>query len=221
MAQLISTDNLSLQFQLGDKTIPVLNGISFEVQPGEIVSVVGPSGSGKTSLMMILAGLEKATGGQVMVDGQNLSSLSEDKLAVFRRRSVGIIFQNFHLVPTMTALENVALPLEFAGQEGAIEAAKDILGKVGLSERLTSYPGQLSGGEQQRVGIARAMVAKPKILFADEPTGNLDQETGQKVTDLLFSLCRDQGSAMMLITHDPVLAGLADRQVKLQNGRLN
>lgn len=221
VTNLISTNDLRLQFQIGDKTIQVLNGISFEVEAGEIVSVVGPSGSGKTSLMMILAGLEKATSGEVSVAGQNLLKLSEDQLAVFRRQSVGIIFQNFHLVPTMTALENVALPLEFAGHSNAMTQASEILDKVGLEDRLTSYPGQLSGGEQQRVGIARAMVAKPKILFADEPTGNLDQDTGKRVTDLLFSLCRDQGSAMMLITHDPHLATLADRQVHLQNGHLS
>ncbi len=221
MTKLISTKDLRLQFNVGGKTIEVLNGITFAAEPGEIVSVVGPSGSGKTSLMMILAGLEKATSGEVSVNSQNLLTMTEDQLAVFRRHSVGVIFQNFHLVPTMTALENVALPLEFSGHSDALDQAADILSKVGLEDRLTSYPGQLSGGEQQRVGIARAMVAKPKILFADEPTGNLDQDTGQRVTDLLFSLCRDQGSAMMLITHDPQLAKLADRQIHMKNGQLS
>ena len=221
MTKLISTKDLRLQFNVGGKTIEVLNGITFAAEPGEIVSVVGPSGSGKTSLMMILAGLEKATSGEVSVNSQNLLTMTEDQLAVFRRHSVGVIFQNFHLVPTMTALENVALPLEFSGHSDALDQAADILSKVGLEDRLTSYPGQLSGGEQQRVGIARAMVAKPKILFAAEPTGNLDQDTGQRVTDLLFSLCRDQGSAMMLITHDPQLAKLADRQIHMKNGQLS
>ena len=221
MSSLISTSNLTLKYQVGDKSIQVLNDISFALAPGEVVSVVGPSGSGKTSLMMILAGLEKPTSGQVMVDGQDLTQMSENQLAVFRRQNVGIIFQNFHLVPTMTALENVALPLEFSGAKDAFKDAADILEKTGLKDRLNNYPGQLSGGEQQRVGIARALVAKPKMLFADEPTGNLDQETGQKITELLFSLCRDQGSAMMLITHDPQLATVADRQVKLQSGRLS
>ena len=218
--QLINTQHLELEYVVGEQTIKVLNDISFAVESGEVVSIVGPSGSGKTSLMMLLAGLEKPSAGSVTVNGNSLESLNEDQLAVFRRESVGIIFQNFHLVPTMTALENVALPLEFQGDADAFRKATAVLGQVGLSERLNSFPGQLSGGEQQRVGIARALVAKPKIIFADEPTGNLDQETGKIVSDLLFSLCKEAGSAMILITHDPELAAKADRQVTMKNGVL-
>lgn len=220
MSSLISAKNLCLSYSSASKETQVLTDLTYEMDQGELVSVVGPSGSGKTSLMMILSGLEKPSSGELSVAGNNFSKMSEDELAIFRRTNVGVIFQNFHLVPTMTALENVSLPLEFAGVSNAKTLAAELLDKVGLSNRLGNYPGQLSGGEQQRVGIARALVAKPAILFADEPTGNLDQETGKKISSLLFELCRANNTAMMLITHDPVMADLTDRKVRLRDGQL-
>jgi putative ABC transport system ATP-binding protein len=198
--------------------VNILKGISLKVEAGERIGLVGPSGSGKSSLMMLMGGLERQTSGRIIVAGQDLSVLDEDGLARFRRDRVGIVFQNFHLVPTMTALENVALPAEFAGRSDAFERAEAGLKSVGLGHRLEHYPGQLSGGEQQRVALARALVAGPKLVLADEPTGNLDGETGRQVIALLFDLARRQGTTLILITHDNSLAAQCDRIVRLNDG---
>ncbi len=184
------------------------------------MGLVGPSGSGKTSLLMVLAGLERASAGKVHVDGHDLTALDEDGLARFRRDSLGIVFQNFHLIPSMTALENVALPLEFAGQRDAASRAEASLRAVGLGHRLTHLPGMLSGGEQQRVAVARAFVAEPRLLLADEPTGNLDLATGAAVMDLLFDMQARLGTTLLLITHDPGLAARCGRILHMKDGRI-
>ena len=198
----------------------VLRGVDLNVAAGEAVGIVGPSGSGKTSLLMLLAGLERPTGGKLSVAGRDLGGLDEDALARFRRQEVGIVFQAFHLVPTMTALENVAMPLEFAGRRDAFDRAAAALRDVGLGHRLDHYPGQLSGGEQQRVALARAVVAEPRLILADEPTGNLDRTTGTVVMDLLFDLRARMGTTLLLITHDTALAERCDRQVRIEDGRI-
>ena len=218
---MIKLDDLHLKLTTDGGDVNILRGINFQAEAGERVSVVGPSGSGKTSMMMITAGLERATSGTVTVAGSNLGGLDEDGLALFRRRNVGIVFQSFHLVRTMTALENVAVPLEFAGRSDAFEEAAKSLTSVGLAHRLTHYPGQLSGGEQQRVAMARAFAGTPKLLLADEPTGNLDSETGENVIDLLFELSRKSGTTLLLITHDPAIASRSDRIVHLLNGQID
>jgi putative ABC transport system ATP-binding protein len=200
--------------------VNILNGIDLAIGAGETVGVVGPSGSGKTSLLMIIAGLERATEGAVAASGQDFARLDEDALAFFRRDHVGIVFQNFHLVPTMTALENVAVPLEFAGRADAFERAAGELKAVGLGHRLGHYPGQLSGGEQQRVALARAFAPEPSILLADEPTGNLDQATGSAVIDVLFDLHARRGTTLVLVTHAPDLAGRCERLIRLADGRI-
>ncbi|MGL4963359.1 MAG: ABC transporter ATP-binding protein [Inquilinus sp.] len=200
--------------------VNILRGIDLSVGTGEVVSIVGPSGSGKSSLMMLIGGLERPTQGRVEVAGRELSALGEDQLALFRRDHVGIVFQNFHLVPTMTALENVAIPLEFAGAADAFEQAAERLRAVGLGHRLSHYPGQLSGGEQQRTALARAFAADPDVILADEPTGNLDGETGRQVIELMFDLSRKRGATLLLITHDPALAARCDRIVRLVDGRI-
>jgi putative ABC transport system ATP-binding protein len=200
--------------------VQVLRGVDLVVAAGEAVGIVGPSGSGKTSLLMLLAGLERPTGGQLSVAGRDLGALDEDALARFRRDEVGIVFQAFHLVPTMTALENVAVPLEFAGRRDAFERAAAALKEVGLGHRLEHYPGQLSGGEQQRVALARAVVAEPRLILADEPTGNLDRTTGAVVMDLLFGLRARLGTTLLLITHDPALAERCERQVRIEDGKI-
>jgi putative ABC transport system ATP-binding protein len=211
-----------LTFEVGGSAgrVNILRGVSLSVREGEAVGIVGPSGSGKTSLLMLLAGLERATGGTLQVAGRDLSSLDEDALARFRREEVGIVFQAFHLVPTMTALENVAVPLEFAGRADAFERAAEALESVRLGHRLKHYPGQLSGGEQQRVALARAFVAQPRLILADEPTGNLDRATGQLVMDLLFGLRARHGTTLLLITHDPALAARCERQIAIADGRI-
>lgn len=200
--------------------VNILRGIDLSVSSGERVSIVGPSGSGKTSLIMVIAGLERATAGLVSVAGQDLGTLDEDGLALFRRDTMGIVFQAFHLVPTMTAVENVAVPLEFAGRRDAFERAEAELEAVGLGHRLQHYPGQLSGGEQQRVALARAVGMEPKLLLADEPTGNLDSDTGQQIIDLLFDLADKRNATLMLITHDATLAARCDRNIKLADGQV-
>ena len=198
--------------------VNILRGIDLSIRRGEAVGLVGPSGSGKTSLLMLLAGLERASGGTLRVAGQDLGGMGEDALARFRREHVGIVFQAFHLIPTMTALENVAVPLEFAGRRDAFERARELLVAVGLGHRLGHYPGQLSGGEQQRVALARATVAEPPLLLADEPTGNLDSGTGAQVMELLFGLQARLGTTLLLITHDPLLAGRCGRVVRMEDG---
>ena len=199
---------------------PALRGVSLACWRGESVALMGPSGSGKSTLLMTMAGLERPDSGQVVVDGVDLAGLDEDALARFRGRRIGIVFQSFHLVPTMTALENVALPLELADEADAFERAQEELRAVGLDGRLHHYPARQSGGEQQRVAIARALVANPAIVVADEPTGNLDDATGRSIIDLLFALKRDRGSTLILVTHDIELARRCDRVVRLRSGQI-
>ena len=201
--------------------VNILSGIDLDVAAGEAVGIIGPSGSGKTSLLMVLAGLEAATGGTVMVAGRDITHLKEDALARFRRETVGIVFQAFHLIPTMTALENVSVPMELAGVGDAGDRAAEALAAVGLGHRLTHLPGQLSGGEQQRVALARAFAPRPRLLLADEPTGNLDAATGVAVMDLLFGLRESHGTTLLLITHDPALAARCGRQVRIADGRVS
>ena len=200
--------------------VNILRGIDMAVEPGEAVGLVGPSGSGKTSLLMVLAGLERPTGGRVRLGEADIGALDEDALARLRRDQIGIVFQSFYLIPTMTAWENVAVPLELAGVRDARPRAEAALAAVGLSHRLLHRPDQLSGGEQQRVALARAVVAGPRLLLADEPTGNLDGETGRAVMDLLFALRESTGATLLLITHDKALAARCDRVVAMADGRI-
>ncbi|MBY0336676.1 MAG: ABC transporter ATP-binding protein [Acetobacteraceae bacterium] len=217
---LIDATDLGFEVGAGSSRVNILRGVSLRIAEGEAVGIVGPSGSGKTSLLMLLAGLERATAGRLAVAGRDLADMDEDSLARFRREEVGIVFQAFHLVPTMTAVENVAIPLEFAGDEHAFTRAEAALKAVGLGHRLGHYPGQLSGGEQQRVAVARAFVALPKVILADEPTGNLDRKTGEAVMDLLFDLRAKYGTTLILITHDPALAARCERQIRIEDGRI-
>jgi putative ABC transport system ATP-binding protein len=200
--------------------VDILRGISLEVTPGETLALTGPSGSGKSSLLMVMGGLERATSGSVQALGHDLGAMDEDALARFRQGRMGIVFQSFHLIPTMTALENVATPLELAGQKDAFDRARAALADVGLASRMDHYPSQMSGGEQQRVALARACAPRPSILLADEPTGNLDSANGAAIMDLLFSLRDSHGSTLVLVTHDPALAARCDRAVALADGRL-
>jgi putative ABC transport system ATP-binding protein len=216
----IVVDGVDLSLGRGAARVHILKGLSLAVARGEAVGLVGPSGSGKSTLLMLMAGLERPGSGRVVVDGTDLGRLDEDALARFRGRRIGIVFQSFHLVPTMTALENVALPLELADAEDAFSRAERELAAVGLGERLHHYPAQLSGGEQQRVAIARAVAPNPAILVADEPTGNLDDKTGDSIIDLLFALKRDRGATLVLVTHDPHLASRCDRTIRLRSGRI-
>ena len=216
----IALHDVDLSLGRGAARVHILKGISLDIARGEAVGLVGPSGSGKSTLLMLMAGLERPDSGKIIVDGTDLAPLDEDKLARFRGRRIGIVFQSFHLVPTMTALENVALPLELAGEGDAFERAEAELQAVGLGGRMQHYPAQLSGGEQQRVAIARAIVSNPAILVADEPTGNLDENTGESIIDLLFALKRDRGATLVLVTHDLNLARLCDRMVRLRSGRI-
>jgi putative ABC transport system ATP-binding protein len=198
--------------------VNILRGVTLDIAVGEIAAVVGPSGAGKSSLMMVAGGLERATSGRVEVAGRDLGPLDDDARARLRRDNIGIVFQGFHLIPTMTAHENVALPLEFASRDDAFELAEAALRRVGLGHRIGHYPAQLSGGEQQRVAVARAFVGRPKLLLADEPTGNLDGTTGKQVMDLLFELARADGTTLILITHDMVLAERCDRILRIADG---
>ena len=201
--------------------IDILKGISLQVNKGETIGLVGPSGSGKSSLLMLMGGLERATGGQVLALGQDLTAMNEDALARFRRDNMGVVFQSFHLIPTMTALENVAIPLELAGLPDAFDRARAELISVGLCHRVDHYPKQLSGGEQQRVALARAAAPRPAILLADEPTGNLDGINGQAIMDLLFGLRDRHGATLVLVTHAPELADRCDRVIRLIDGHLD
>ncbi len=217
---IVKIENLHLSLVGGAGPVNILRGIDLSVTRGETISIVGPSGAGKTTLLMALSGLERPTSGRVQVSGIDLGSADEDQLARFRRKHIGIVFQSFHLVPTMTALENVALPLEFSGQPDALQQAAMALAATGLAERVAHFPGELSGGEQQRVALARAFVARPSLILADEPTGNLDRETGQMVMELLFNLQQEQGTTLMLITHDEQLAGRCQRSIRMADGLL-
>ena len=217
---MLEVQNLSKTYTSGAKAVNVLKDIHFKIEPGDIVSIVGPSGSGKTTLLGLCAGLDKATSGSVLLNGVALEPLSEDERAALRNQYVGFIFQNFQLIPTLTALENVMVPLELRGESNTDEKAMGLLDKVGLAARHDHYPTQLSGGEQQRVSLARAFSNDPKILFADEPTGNLDEETGEKVEKLLFQLNKEMGTTMVIVTHDLSLAAKTNRIIKLKGGRL-
>lgn len=217
---IVEIEELHLSLVGGAGPVNILCGIDLSVSPGETLSIIGPSGAGKTTLLMALSGLERPTSGRIRVAGTDLSTLNEDGLARFRRQHVGIVFQSFHLVPTMTALENVALPLEFAGSEQVFERARDALNATGLADRINHFPGELSGGEQQRVALARAFVGRPTLILADEPTGNLDLMTGQKVMQQLFDLQQEQGTTLILVTHDAALARRCRRTVRMTDGRL-
>jgi putative ABC transport system ATP-binding protein len=217
---IVELAGLELTLSSGAGKVHILRGIDVEIGAGEQVALVGASGAGKSSMMMIIGGLESATLGGVRVAGHDLTGMSEDELALFRRKNVGIVFQSFHLVPTMTALENVAVPLEFAGHPDAFGMAKAELETVGLGHRLEHYPGQLSGGEQQRVALARAFVTEPRLLLADEPTGNLDGNTGQQIIELMFRLSEEKGTTLLLITHDPALALRCARELRIADGRI-
>ena len=216
---MVSIVDLHLSLVGGAGPVNILRGVNLSIARNETISIVGPSGAGKTTLLMALSGLEKPSSGMVRVAGTDLTVINEDDLARFRRQHVGIVFQSFHLVPTMTALENVALPLEFASADNPAEQAKAALEKTGLGDRLDHFPGELSGGEQQRVALARAFVAKPSLLLADEPTGNLDRETGQMVMDLLFDLQKEHGTTLVLVTHDEMLASRCHRSVYMIDGQ--
>lgn len=217
---IIKASGLGKQVITGDAELTILAGVSFEVRMGESVAIVGVSGSGKSTLLGLLAGLDTPSAGSVRIDGHDLFALDEDGRAALRGRMVGFVFQSFQLLPAMTALENVMLPLELAGAGGAPDAARAMLARVGLADRVNHYPKQLSGGEQQRVAIARAFVTRPKLLLADEPTGNLDAATGGQVIDLLFELNRESGTTLLLVTHDEALTQRCDRVLRLSAGRL-
>jgi putative ABC transport system ATP-binding protein len=217
---MIKISNLSMHYALNEAHITVLQDINLSIARGESIAIVGPSGSGKTTLLLLLAGLEQPASGTIMLDDVALDQLDRDQLSDLRRDSIGIVFQSFHLVPSLSALDNVALPLEIAGQRDARAKAAQMLERVGLAARQRHYPSQLSGGEQQRVAIARALVHRPKLLLADEPTGNLDDHTGADITDLLFALNRETNSTLVLVTHDMELAGRCDRILRLHDGQL-
>ncbi|MEE2969770.1 MAG: ATP-binding cassette domain-containing protein [Pseudomonadota bacterium] len=217
---MISLDDVHLNLVSAAGPVNILRGITLSIGHGETVSLVGPSGSGKTTLMMLIAGLERQTSGKILVNGGDLEALDENGLALLRRDAVGIVFQDFHLVGAMNALENVAMPLEFAGVADAFDRARDALDAVGLGPRVGHYPGQLSGGEQQRVAIARAFVANPKLLLADEPTGNLDGATGGAVMDLLFEMQARSGATLILITHSMDIAARCARHLQIADGKI-
>ena len=216
----VSLKNVHLTLPSRAGNVDILRGVDLEVRPGEALGIVGPSGSGKTTLLMVIAGLEQASQGEVTVAGKSLTGLGEDELAAFRRDHVGIIFQSFHLIPTMTALENVAVPLEFRGAKDAMDIAAEQLKRVGLGHRLDHYPSQLSGGEQQRVAIARALASGAKIIIADEPTGNLDHVTGEQIIKLLFDVKEQSGTSLILVTHDRSLAQRCDRMAEVLDGKI-
>jgi len=220
-APLMTLKDVHLRLMSEAGEVHILRGVDFEAGRGETISIVGPSGSGKTSMMMVAAGLERATSGTVDIEGVDFMTASEDDLALLRRDRMGIVFQSFHLVPTMSALENVAVPLELAGRRDAFDRAAEMLKAVGLDHRLTHYPGQLSGGEQQRVALARAFGVEPGLLLADEPTGNLDGDTGEQIIERMFELCDQFETTLMLITHDPGLAQRCSRMVTMQDGILS
>ncbi|MBN8940549.1 MAG: ABC transporter ATP-binding protein [Rhizobiales bacterium] len=216
----IELDRIDLSLGRGASRVHILKDLSLAIAPGESVGLVGPSGSGKSTLLMVMAGLERPDSGAVVVAGEDITRLDEDGLARFRGRHVGIVFQSFHLIPTMTALENVAVPLELAGDSNAFDKAAGELEAIGLGSRLNHYPAQMSGGEQQRTALARALSVQPAILFADEPTGNLDEATGKHVIDLMFAKQAERGATLVLVTHDRGLAERCDRVVRLRSGTI-
>lgn len=216
----IRLNDVHLSLGSGAGRVHILKGFSFEVERGTSLGLIGPSGSGKSTLLMVIGGLERADSGVVEIAGQSFETLSEDQLAVFRGRHIGIVFQSFHLIANMTALENVAVPLELAGVPDAFDRARSELESVGLGERVTHYPSELSGGEQQRVAIARALAPRPAILIADEPTGNLDDETGQEITNLMFKIQKERGMTLVLVTHDGGLANACERVVAIRSGEI-
>ncbi|MCX2739360.1 ABC transporter ATP-binding protein [Pontibacter anaerobius] len=218
MSTILAIQDLKKTYDSGDRHLTVLQGINFSLQAGDVCSIVGPSGSGKTTLLGLCAGLDRASSGSVVLNGVKLDDLSEDERAQVRNQYVGFIFQNFQLIPTLTALENVMVPLELRGERNVQQQAMELLARVGLAERFDHYPTQLSGGEQQRVSLARAFSNKPAILFADEPTGNLDEETGERVEQLLFDLNREAGTTLVLVTHDLELAAKTDRIIRIKGG---
>jgi putative ABC transport system ATP-binding protein len=217
---MLIAQQVTREYQSGDQTLTVLKDVSFSVEQGEFVAIVGPSGSGKTTLLGLLAGLDTPTSGKVILDDADLTAMSENERARLRGEKVGFVFQSFQLIPTLTAQENIQVPLELQGQDGAESRSRELLERVGLTDRGHHFPMQLSGGEQQRVALARAFANSPKILFADEPTGNLDAKTGSKVFDLLVSLNRDSGSTIILVTHDSNLASRASRIIQLNDGQV-
>ncbi len=217
---MIRIAGLSMRLSSGGRPVNVLSDISLEVAARQFLAIAGPSGSGKSTLLGLIAGLDRPTAGRITVGGVEVTRLGEDALARFRLNTIGYIFQSFHLIPTLTALENVAVPLELAGERDALRRARELLAEVGLAERAHHYPAQLSGGEQQRVAVARAVSRRPPVLLADEPTGNLDSATGKQIIDLLLALNRNLGSTLILVTHDAALAAHADRLVLLRDGRI-
>ena len=216
----LSMKNVSLTLAGNAGFVEILKGISLDITRGETIGMVGPSGSGKSSLLMLMGGLERATAGQITALGDDISDMNEDQLAKFRRGRMGVVFQSFHLIPTMTALENVAMPMEIAGDSDAFERARDELAAVGLTARMDHYPAQLSGGEQQRVALARAAAPRPAILLADEPTGNLDSVNGAAIMDLIFGLQSRHGATLIMVTHAPDLAARCGRTIRLVDGRI-
>jgi putative ABC transport system ATP-binding protein len=215
---MLIADDLRKTYRSGGRPLSALKNVSFQVEPGETVAIVGPSGSGKTTLLGLLAGLDRPSGGRVLLDGTDMGALSEDARARLRREKIGFVFQSFQLIPTLTARENVAVPLDLAGNGGGAARADELLERVGLGGRGHHYPAQLSGGEQQRVAVARAFIHRPSILFADEPTGNLDAATGERVIELMMELNRERGTTLVLVTHDPDLARRARRVIRLADG---
>ena len=220
MDSLLKLKNVNLKYQTGNDTIKVLKNINLETKKNESISIVGESGSGKTSLIMLAGGLEKATSGKIFFEDQEISKMSEDEVSKIRRKNIGIVFQSFYLIPNYTAVENVALTLELNNLKNPNESAKGLLDRFGLKNRFNNLPSQLSGGEQQRVAIARAIAMKPKLILADEPTGNLDSENSQMIADILFKYIKEEKSSLIMVTHDPKLANKAKRKIKIKDGKI-
>jgi putative ABC transport system ATP-binding protein len=220
MNSLLKLKNINLKYQTGNDTIKVLKNINLETNKNEFISIIGESGSGKTSLIMLIGGLEKATSGKIFFENQEISKMSEDEVSKIRRKNIGIIFQSFYLIPNYTAVENVALTLELNNLQNSHDRAKELLDQFGLKNRFNNLPGQLSGGEQQRVAIARSIAMKPKLILADEPTGNLDSENSQMITDILFEYIKEEKSSLIMVTHDTKLANKAKRIIKIKDGKI-